>query len=429
MSRSLAEWLTYLETLHPSDIELGLDRVTLVAQRLQALRPAPLTILVGGTNGKGTTTALMSALLQAQGLSVGMYNSPHIQRYNERVSVDGVLISDDDLCRSFAVVEEARGDVGLTYFEFGTLSALWHFQQQSLDVCLLEIGLGGRLDAVNVADADLMVVTSIGLDHQAWLGDTVEQIAYEKCAIARAGRYLVCGQLQAPSTVAETVAARQGILVARGEHFDITPVHEGWRVRYQDGHSLPQVLDIPRCHIPYHNVATAIQALALLQRLPEPTVVINVVQQLRVPGRLQSISWQTPKGVIQLTLDVAHNAQAAAHLAQQLPHVDGIIVAMLADKPVFELVSALPATTQLVLAGLAVPRGLSVTEFARRLHERQPMMTLDGTFESVSQALSWLSSHAHDGHIERPHWLVAGSFYTVQHALDFLQQEHHAESL
>lgn len=426
MSRTLEQWLTYLETLHPSDIELGLDRVARVAQRLQSLRPAPLTILVGGTNGKGTTTALMSALLQAQGLSVGMYNSPHIQRYNERVSVNGEWISDEDLCRSFVAVEQARGDVGLTYFEFGTLAALWHFQQQSLDVCLLEIGLGGRLDAVNVADADLTVVTSIGLDHQAWLGDTVEEIAYEKCAIARAGQYLVCGQMAPPVTVAATVLAQQGCLMQRGQQFDITPHQLGWRVRYQDLRGYEQIIELGALHVPYHNVATAIQALALVDRLPKASVVTEVVEHVRVAGRLQSILWHAPSGPVQLTLDVAHNAQAAAYLAQQLPVVDGIIVAMLADKPVCELVAALPSSTQLVLAGLSVPRGLSANDFVQRLQDGHALRSVSATFESVAGALTWLGEQETT---DRPaHWLIAGSFYTVQQALDYVQREPHAKS-
>ena len=186
---SLAQWLERLEALHPTEIELGLARISRVAERLDCLRPAPLVILVGGTNGKGTTSALLSALLQAQGLTVGLYCSPHIHRYNERVQVNGREVSDADLCAGFRAVEAARGDTSLTYFEFGTLAALHWFKQQQLDACVLEIGLGGRLDAVNIVDADISVVTSIGLDHQAWLGDTVEQIGYEK------SRYCPCRTL------------------------------------------------------------------------------------------------------------------------------------------------------------------------------------------------------------------------------------------
>ena len=168
---SVAEWLSHLEAIHPSEIELGLERVAAIGEQLDCLKPAPLVILVAGTNGKGTTCALMSRLLQVQGLRVGQYSSPHIQSYNERVCINDQQISDDDLCVSFQAVEQARGETSLTYFEFGTLAALWHFKQQNLDAVVLEIGLGGRLDAVNIVEPDISVVTSIGLDHQAWLGD------------------------------------------------------------------------------------------------------------------------------------------------------------------------------------------------------------------------------------------------------------------
>ena len=152
------EWLSHLESIHPSEIELGLTRIRVVAEQLGCLKPAPLVILVGGTNGKGTTTSLLTQLLMAQGLKVGRYNSPHILRYNERVSVNNTDISDEDLLRSFAAVEAGRGDTSLTYFEFGTLAALWHFANSDLDAVVLEIGLGGRLDAVNIAEADISVV-------------------------------------------------------------------------------------------------------------------------------------------------------------------------------------------------------------------------------------------------------------------------------
>lgn len=190
---SLSDWLAYLEQLHPSAIDMGLDRSRQVALQLGLTRPARQVITVTGTNGKGSTCAFVAALLQAQGLKVGVYSSPHLLRYNERVKVQGVEATDQELCDAFAAVEAARGDVTLTYFEMGTLAAFWLFEQAGLDAVVLEVGLGGRLDAVNLVDADLALVTSIGVDHAEYLGDTRESVAFEKVGIFRAGCPALCG--------------------------------------------------------------------------------------------------------------------------------------------------------------------------------------------------------------------------------------------
>ena len=180
--RSLSEWLTRLEGLHPTEIDMGLARVRQVAERLDVLKPAPLVFTVTGTNGKGSTCAGLESLLQAAGQATGCYTSPHLLQYNERVRINGEMVSDEALCRAFTVVDEARGDVSLTYFEFGTLAALWLFAAAELDAVVLEVGLGGRLDAVNVVDANVAVVTSIGLDHQEYLGDTLSRPLYHQGA-------------------------------------------------------------------------------------------------------------------------------------------------------------------------------------------------------------------------------------------------------
>ena len=203
--RSLAEWLAYLERLHPSAIDMGLERSREVAARLGLSRPAPRVITVTGTNGKGSTCAFVAALLRAQGLKVGVYSSPHLLRYNERVQIDGEQASDAGLCEAFSAVEAARGETSLTYFEMGTLAALWLFERAELDVAVLEVGLGGRLDAVNLVDADLALITSIGVDHADWLGDTRESVAFEKAGIMRAGKPALCGDFDPPLPLLERV--------------------------------------------------------------------------------------------------------------------------------------------------------------------------------------------------------------------------------
>lgn len=420
MKRTVNEWLEYLESLHPSEIELGLERIKDVGKRLNCLKPAPLVILVAGTNGKGTTSALLAALLKAQGMRVGVYSSPHIQRYNERVVIDGEQITDADLISSFDRVEAIRGDTALTYFEFGTLAALNHFQQASLDVCVLEIGLGGRLDAVNIVDADISLVTSIGLDHQAWLGDTVEEIAFEKCGVARSGKYLVCGQLNPPATAKDQVASLGGQWCVRGQHFDIIEEDDELLLSFMTDEGQAE-WNLPPAKIPYHNVATAIQALSLLGRLPNRAVVADVVANTAVAGRLQPLVVAVDGGELTLTLDVAHNQQAAAYIAERLNHLDGAVIGMLEDKPVDGLINTLPEVPQYYLVGLDCWRGLSADTLEKRIikarNESRPELNLK-KFAGVGDALTHL---LRQNDLAGQHWLIAGSFHTVEAALNFLQ--------
>jgi len=199
MSRSLSEWLNYLEQLHPVAIEMGLERSRHVLQRMQLGALAPRVITVTGTNGKGSTCAFLAELLRSSGLRVGVYSSPHLVRYNERVQLPEGEASDEQLCAAFEAVEVARAETSLTYFEMGTLAAFWLFQRAQLDAVILEVGLGGRLDAVNLIDADMAIVTSIGIDHVEWLGDSRDSVAFEKAGIFRPARPVVCGDLDPPS--------------------------------------------------------------------------------------------------------------------------------------------------------------------------------------------------------------------------------------
>ncbi len=201
-NKNLQEWLSWQESLHFSAIDLGLDRIRQVATNLGLLQPECPVITVAGTNGKGSTVALLSSLLNEAGYRVGAYISPHILRYNERIAFNGQPADDDFICDAFAAIDAARGDVSLTYFEFGTLAAMWLFVREAVDVIVLEVGLGGRLDAANLWDAEVAIITSIGIDHVDWLGDDREVIGREKAGIARPGKALICGDPEPPSSIA-----------------------------------------------------------------------------------------------------------------------------------------------------------------------------------------------------------------------------------
>ncbi|TWR41229.1 bifunctional folylpolyglutamate synthase/dihydrofolate synthase, partial [Xanthomonas vasicola] len=226
-TNSLSDWLAYIEQQHPSAIAMGLERVREIAARLQITAPATHVIVVGGTNGKGSTVAFIEAIGRAAGWKVGAYTSPHLLRYNERVRIDGEEASDAQLVDAFAAVEAARGDTALTYFEFGTLAALWLFQQSALELAVLEIGLGGRLDAVNIVDSDVAVITTVDIDHTDWLGEDREAIGTEKAGIIRAWKPVVLGEIDPPSSVLRRAYQLGANAIRAGSDYFFEPIDAG----------------------------------------------------------------------------------------------------------------------------------------------------------------------------------------------------------
>lgn len=421
--RSLADWLAYLEQLHPSAIDMGLDRVRAVSAQLGLTRPAPLVVTVTGTNGKGSTCAFIASLLSSRGLKVGSYSSPHLLRYNERVQVNGSQASDRDLCEAFAAVEAARGEVSLTYFEMGTLAAFWLFERAGLDAAVLEVGLGGRLDAVNIVDADMAVITNIGLDHADWLGDSRESVAYEKAGIMRAGKPAVCGDLDVPAPLLDQAESLGVPLLLRGRDFDLAVDPRAWHWRGVGPTNEPlELRGLPLLSLPMENAALALQAYASLGLPWDPSDLSAALERTHVTGRLDSrqISWRGRK--VSLLLDVGHNPHAASYLAQRIEQrpISGrrlAVFGLLADKDLDGVLDALrTCIADWAVAPLPTPRTQTATQLSAALLERGARV---GEYASIEQALDAQCAKAEpDDEV-----LVFGSFYCVAAALGWLEQQ------
>ena len=329
MNRNLQQWEQYIEQQHSQAIDMGLSRMHQMIGRLQLARPAPYVITVAGTNGKGSTCILSESLLRANNLRVGTTVSPHIERLNERIRIDGQPIDDSLFCRCLAAVEACREDLPLTYFEFVALAALWCFRQASVDVAILEIGLGGRLDAFNAIDADVAVITSIGLDHQEYLGDTLEQIGREKAGILRSRQAVVLGE-GLPDSVAQACADLS--IVPRALNADFSIRYDADHVEYRGSDRLAQQLvRWTPGSLPAENMALAIEAVANVIREPLRGIV-RVAEQTTLDGRLQRMEYHGRE----LYLDIAHNPHAAQFLVGQLQrkgiHPELAVCAMLKGK-------------------------------------------------------------------------------------------------
>ena len=395
--RTLDDWLSWQLRLHPREVELGLERVNAVWQRLGAVVPAKTVITVGGTNGKGSTVAFLEAILLAGGSRVGAFTSPHLLRYNERVRVQAEDATDQALINAFERIEKARGETPLTYFEFGTLAALLIFSESDLDVAILEVGLGGRLDAVNIVDADAAIVTTIDLDHQDWLGNDREVIAREKAGIFRPGKIAVIGEPEPPRSLNDVARQIDSILFAAGRDFQFETSPESWRWIASG-----VTLDLPHPQIDgpcqHANAAAAIAALhALRDRIDwTPDAIAKGVAQAFIPARLQRFP-----GPPELIVDVAHNPQAARVLADWLDAhpVSGHTFAVfgaLADKDVVEIVGALGRRIdRWYLAGLdsVSPRGLDSESLLTRLSDTAARLSAD-SHANVGDALDAAFSSA-----------------------------------
>jgi len=419
-ARSLSDWLSYLEQLHPSAIDMGLDRSRQVALQAGLSRPAPRVVTVTGTNGKGSTCAFVASLLQAQGLKVGVYSSPHLVRYNERVQIAGVEATDAQLCQAFEVIEKARADVSLTYFEMGTLAAFWLFEQAALDAVVLEVGLGGRLDAVNLIDADMALVTSIGVDHAEWLGNTRESVAFEKAGIFREGRPALCGDIDPPQPLLDQANALKCPLSLRGADFDLSIEAASWNWFGTDAKSQRvELRDLPLLDLPMQNAALALQAYLLLGLPWQDAAIRQALLDTRVTGRLDRRAFEWRGKQLHVLLDVGHNPHAAVFLAQRLNQrpVSGkrlAVFGLLNDKDLDGVLGELTGCfSSWAVAPLSTPRSRSEQEIAQALQNLGAVVT---SYPDVAQALEAQCAQATaDDEI-----VLFGSFYCVAEALEWL---------
>ncbi len=414
LPQSLAEWLAYLERIHPKTIAMGLERVSAVRDALAPSLPLVLpfpVITVGGTNGKGSTCAMLESILTSAGYRVGCYTSPHLLQYNERVRINRENVSDDALCRALAKVEAARGAIPLTYFEFGTLTAMQLFIESGVDAVVLEVGLGGRLDAVNAFDTDCAIITSIDMDHMDYLGDTRESIAFEKAGIFRANTAAICADTDPPQSLLDHAIGIGARLIRDGEDYSFHGDGMQWQYRSKKKQrfSLPYPALRGACQL--SNASACLAALdELRDRLPidmqhvrEGLLTVDLAARFQVlPGRPTVI------------LDVAHNPQAAAALATNLGNMQKhgktiAVFAMLNDKDVGGVIRALqPCIDQWLIADLRQPRGAQAERLSDELIEAGVTSNVIRFAQPSDAYQRALELAGDDDRI-----IVFGSFYTV----------------
>jgi dihydrofolate synthase/folylpolyglutamate synthase len=413
--KTLAQWLAFQEGLNPAGVDLGLDRVQAV-RRAMGLGDPPFTVVtVAGTNGKGSSVAMLEAILRAAGYRTATYTSPHLLRYNERVRLGGAEVDDEALIEAFEAVEAARGGIPLTYFEFGTLAVLHLFYRHPPDVAVLEVGLGGRLDAVNVLDPDVALITAVDVDHAAWLGEDREDIGREKAGILRAARPAVCSDPRPPASVVDHAASLGAPLYRLGVAFDYRSTASGWTFRGPSRvrHALP--LPALRGAFQLANAAGVLMVLELLDgRWPvDQQAVRRGLTEVALPGRFQVLP-----GPVPVVLDVAHNPQAAGSLAATLaawpvPGRTRAVVGMLADKDVAGVLAALAGRVDAwYLAAPDAARAAPVEVLDQALGRAVPGAPRR-PFGSVAEALAAARGECGEG----DRVLVFGSFHTVAEAL------------
>ncbi|MGP4843186.1 bifunctional tetrahydrofolate synthase/dihydrofolate synthase [Marinobacter sp. 1Y8] len=403
-------WLSYLEALHPTEIDLGLDRVLMVLRRLFPRRPAARIVTIGGTNGKGSTVAALERLLIDSGRTVGAYTSPHLLRYNERVRINGADVSDDVLVSAFEAVEQARKNVSLTYFEFGTLAGFVVLANAGVEDWILEVGLGGRLDAVNVLDADLAILTSVDIDHVAWLGNDRDTIGFEKAGILRPDQSAIYADEDPPRSVLQQAAAQRVQLKRFGVDYHIGNSNGVTRFVGDEG---DWEAVWPASRLPVRSLAAAVQAMRILSPETSAVRISESVGKVTLAGRFEQRG--TAPYVV---LDVGHNPHAARWLSNQVQELGlsgkvRAVYACLSDKDSAGVMIAMAGVVDSwYLAPLDVPRGLSVDELRQVAGE---VLSPESDIQTADNVAAAMQAAIADAGAEDC-VLVFGSFFTVAEA-------------
>ncbi len=411
---SLEKWLDYISLIHPHEIELGLDRVRRVAKRLHLLKPATRVITVAGTNGKGSTVKALESVLEAAGYATGSYTSPHILHFNERIRLRGENATDKQIVECFTRIEAGRGDDSLSYFEYTTLAALMLFSESSLDFALLEVGLGGRLDAVNIVDPDLCIITNISLDHEDWLGKGRESIGAEKAGILRRGVPFVLADRDPPKSVIARATELACLSAIIDRDFSSERSGDTWKLSCRTVHGeVVRLADLPIPELNLDNVVAAFQGLQLLEALPSPEVLVAALCELRLAGRFERRTEERSKR--RVVLDVAHNAASAellaASLGREYPSVRvHLVFAAMADKDIEQIVQCLESVVDIwYIAAFEGERAQALEGLEARIRNSSPNARLH-CHETVSEAFR---DACDDEAGEDAIVVVTGSFHTL----------------
>jgi len=404
--KTLDQWLKWIASVHPQEMALGLDRVKSVAERMGLSKPTCPLVIVGGTNGKGSCVASLEKIYSLQGYRTGAFTSPILFRHNELLRIQGQEVEDQEFCEAYAKIEAARAELILTAFEYHTLAAMEICSRHVLDIWILEVGLGGRLDAVNIMDADVAIVTSIGIDHVDWLGSTRELIGTEKAGIFRSHCPAICGDTEPPNSLAEYARKLSSPFYCQGKEFSFLINKDSWEWRGENS----AYAQLPFSQLAVQNISTALMAVEILQtRLPVSEEVIRqAIKTVSIPGRIEIIP-----GPVTEIHDVSHNPAAVAFLSQRMQQLScqgktRAVFSMLGDKDIAGSLREIKMLIdEWVVAPLGVPRAASREQLVQAFQAEG--ISAVTYFDSVKQA----AEVARKVSQENDRLLVFGSFHTV----------------